>query len=47
MKQIRRIDIEWEEEEIPWYEQLKELAKYVNKDVQTVIKDILKNYKNT
>lgn len=47
MKQIRRIDIEWEEEEIPWYEQLKELAKYVNKDVQTVIKDILKNYNNT
>lgn len=48
MKQIRRIDIEWQEEEIPWYEQLKELAKYVNQDVQTVIKDILKNYnKNT
>ncbi|MCK9170350.1 MAG: helix-turn-helix domain-containing protein [Treponema sp.] len=45
MKEVRRVDLEWEGDEIPWYEQLNELAKYVNKDIQTVIKDITKNYK--
>ena len=45
MKEIRRVDVEWEGDEIPWYEQLVILAKYMNKDVQTVIKEIIKNYK--
>lgn len=44
-KEIRRIDIEWEENEIPWYDQLVEMAKYVNKDIQEIIKEMIKEYR--
>jgi hypothetical protein len=42
MVECRRADIIWVGEEIPLYESLKEHAKYVDKDIQQIIKEILK-----
>ena len=43
MLESRRADIMWVGEEIPWYDALKEHSKYVDKSIQEVIKEILKN----
>jgi hypothetical protein len=40
-KQIRRVDIIWQGEEISVYEKIKENSKSVNKEIQELIKDIL------
>lgn len=44
-EEIRHVDLEWKGDEVAWYDQLKEHAKYVNKDIQRVIKEILLKHK--
>ena len=41
MRQIRRIDIIWQGEEISVYDALKEQARNANKEIQSIIKEIL------
>lgn len=45
MVESRRTDIIWVGEEVSVYDSLQEHAKYVNKDIQQVIKDTLKKLK--
>ena len=43
-EEIRRVDLEWKGDEVSWFDQLKEHSKYVNKNIQLVIKEILQKY---
>lgn len=44
MEQIRRLDIEWKNEDVPLYTALAEHARYLNKDVQQIVKEVITNY---
>ncbi len=43
MKEIRRVDLIWQREEIAIYENIKERSKSLNEEVQVIIKNIIRN----